>query len=911
MQLHADFGFADARRIVPYLDRLGISHLYVSPIFAAVPGSMHGYDVLDHNQVNRELGGLQGLYELSEALTACDMGLIVDIVPNHVGIANGANPWWRDVLRHGPASHYASFFDIDWEAQPQLPSGVLIYPILGQTFGAALEAGELPLRLIDGELQVAYYEHALPLAPRSYARAIGLPPVELRPELSDPAAFGELVQIVEDLPVAAPDEADRLVERFRRLVIGEPALRAFVEARLTQLNGTAGDPSSFDELEGILREQHYRLTYWRVSPEETNYRRFFDVNSLAAIRVERDDVFEHVHALLFELVGRGIVTGVRVDHIDGLYDPERYLTKLRERLQAAAGPVTNEPVQVYVEKILEAEEKLPASWPIAGTTGYDFMARVDGLLVDRLHARELTEAYESFIGERVRYRDVAYLSRRQVAETLFAGEISVLAYQLHRIGQRHRLHRDNTLRSLRDSIAATLACFPVYRTYIHEDAPSEGDRELIRGATSEARARDPRLPETALAFLAEVLTLEGPLAADEKERRVHFRRRFQQISGPVMAKGLEDTTFFRYVRLLSLNEVGSMPGSVGTARADVHRWFEERALRWPNAMSASSTHDTKRSEDARARLHVLAEIPEAWRRQVRAWARANRRHKRTLQGEPAPDPNTEYYLYQTLVASWPDAGISDKYRERIHEHLTKAMREMKIYTSWISVEQAYEDACHEFLSAILDRRQSPAFVSRVDTFVRQVIAPAAHLNTLAAVTLKACAPGFPDFFQGTELPVLALTDPDNRRPVDFDARTRTVDTLDSHCPPPDAAGRKLWLTSRLLGLRCAHPDLFEHGSYRPVDVTGPEPERAFAFAREHDGQTLLVVVPRLPARLGLATESARAADRWTGTSLDLAGLPSRWEDALTGKPRTVDNGASVAGLFSDLPVAVLFSGAPS
>lgn len=893
---------------MPYLAKLGISHLYLSPIFAAVPGSLHGYDVIDHTQVNRELGGLDGLYALSEELIARDMGLIADIVPNHVGIANGANPWWRDVLRHGPSSRFASFFDIDWEAQPQLASGVLVYPILGQPFGSALEAGELRIVLLEGELLVTYYEHTMPLAPRTYARALGLPPVELRSLLGDPAAFTEIVEVIEDLPAAAPDEADRLLERFRRLVLAEPALQTFIRERLARLNGVPGDSASFDELEALLRDQHYRLTYWRVSAEEVNYRRFFDVNSLAAIRVERDDVFDHVHALLFDLVARGIVTGVRVDHVDGLYAPVRYLRRLRERLQAAAGAATGETLPVYVEKVLEGDERLPSEWPIAGSTGYDFMARVDGLLVDRLHARDLTDVYEGFVGERVRYRDVAYLSRRQVAETLFAGEISVLAYQLHRIAQRHRLHRDNTLRALRDAVAAALACFPVYRTYLGEDARSEVDREVIMSAMNEARVRDPMVSESALLFLAEVLTLGSDVPPDEHERRVHFRRRFQQISGPVMAKGIEDTTFFRYNRLLSLNEVGSAPGGVGIARAEVHRWFEERQRDWPHAMSATSTHDTKRSEDVRARLHVLAEMADVWQRQVRAWSRMNARHKRTLQGEPMPDPNTEYYLYQTLAGSWQQSGATTDYRKRIQAHMTKAMREMKIYTSWITVDEACEEACHAFIAAILDRRQSPAFLNRIERFVRGIEFPAA-VNALVGVALKATAPGFPDFYQGMELPVLSLTDPDNRRPVDFAARAEALDGLGAGVPSPGDPAAKLWLTSRLLQLRGRHAPLFADGAYRPIEVRGAEPERAFAFARVAGASAALVVVPRLPGRLVGPEGYLPPGRRWRDLAVETPGLPATWTDALTGAQRTLPDDAALETLLEDFPVAVLVSDA--
>lgn len=876
--------------------------MYLSPIFAAAPGSTHGYDVLDHNQVSRELGGIPALYALGEELVQRDMGLIIDIVPNHVGIGDGANHWWREVLRYGQNSPFAQYFDIDWEAQPQMASGVLVFPILGQPFGAALEAGELRLALEGGDFCARYYEYSLPISPASYPRVAGLPPVELRAKLGDPAALSEFVDLLDQLPGAEPVDCDRLLDRFRRLVLSEPAISAYLEGRLALLNGVVGDPASFDELEAIFRSQFYRLTFWRVSGEELNYRRFFDVNGLAAIRVERDDVFDNVHGLLFELVARGIVTGVRVDHIDGLYDPARYLARLRERLQAAAAPLTTEMIPVYVEKILEADERLPR-WPVEGATGYEFMAHVDGLLVDRNHARELTDIYEGVLGEHVRYRDIAYLSRRQVAETLFAGEINVLAFQLHRLAQRHRLHRDNTLRSLRDAIAVTLACFPVYRTYLHEGGPSEIDRRLVANAVGEARMRDASLTDGALAFLAEVLSLEGGGGPpDEMERRVHYRRRFQQISGPVMAKGLEDTTFYRYARLLSMNEVGSDPGRFGVSRYEAHSWFKERASEWPRAMSASSTHDTKRSEDVRARLHVISEIPEEWARQVRAWSRMNRRHLRHLRGEAVPDPNTEYYLYQTLAGTW-EGTVTPTYRQRMRDHMTKAIREMKIYTSWLAVDPDYEEATLAFVDSILDRTKAPSFLNRLTIFARRIEGPGS-LNALSALILKCTAPGIPDFYQGTELPVFAVTDPDNRRPVDFEAHASSLAGLSRDFPGLRREAKQ-WLAQRLLRLRSEHPGLFVEGTYDGLEVEGPDPERVFAFSRACGVERLVVVVPRFTMRLR-APGAGLEGSVMDGVTVDMPDGYETWVDALSDREVRGAGTIPVSVLLGDLPFAVLF-----
>ncbi len=872
LQLHAGFGFEQARAIVPYLERLGVSHLYLSPIFRATPGSSHGYDVLDHGTVNPELGGLPALHALGAELAARDMGLVVDIVPNHVGVAKGTNPWFRDVLRYGQASAYADYFDIDWEGQPQMTTGVLVFPVLGQPFGAALEAGEIQLRLTDGDFVVSYYDYTLPLSPRSYRRVIGVPPVTLSEgEMGDPAALSTVMSAAEQLGIAAPAECDGLLGDLRRAIEGEAAIQEWLAGRLEDLNGRVGEAASFDELEAIVLEQHYRLAYWRVSGEELNYRRFFDVNDLAAIRVERDDVFEETHRLLFELVRQGIVTGVRVDHIDGLYRPQAYLERLKSRLAEAAGGAA---VPVYVEKILQAEEALPPEWTTDGTTGYDAMAVVDGLFVDGRAEKEMTDSYHRMVGGAVDFREVAYLSRRQVAETAFAGEINVLAMQLYRLAQRQRLYRDTTLRSLRETIGAVLACMPVYRTYLVDGEPRAGDGRVIGLALEEARRRDPLVTPEAVRFLREVLLLEHQdLAADEHAARVHFRRRFQQVAGPVMAKGMEDTAYFRYNRLLALNEVGAEPGRFGVRPEDAHEYFLDRARRWPGAMSAGSTHDTKRSEDVRARLTALTLWAKEWKVESRAWSRLNARHRRAGGDGAAPDANTEYYIYQTLVATFPEDGANAEYRARIREHVTKAMREMKTFTSWTDPDEEYEAGCLGFVDAVLSERIAARFIERLGTFAERV-RWAGERHALAGLAVRMTAPGFPDIYQGCEFPNVALTDPDNRRAVDFAVREEVLSRLGGgRAWPGDEAGpeaTRLWLTRRLLALRGEYKDVFDMGGYRPLWAEGQEGGMVFGFQREHGGVRVATVVTRL----------VKDEPRWHGTVLGLG--EGRWREWLTG-----------------------------
>ena len=902
LQLLPGFGFADARKVVPYLARLGITHLYLSPIFAAAPGSMHGYDVFDHNKVNPELGGVAGLYELGEALIAHNMGLIADIVPNHVGIAGGANPWWRSVLRYGEASPSAAYFDIDWQAQPHMATGVLVFPVLGQPFGRALESGELRLSIIADDLAVTYFDMSLPLRPESYARVLGLPPLELREKVTDPAAIPAFAAVIEDLESGDFERCEAALPRLRSLLHTHPALTEYASEAAGRFNGDIGDTASFDALDELLRNQHYRLTDWRVAGAEVNYRRFFDQNTLAAIRMEREDVFEETHRLLFDLAARGIVTGVRVDHIDGLYAPGEYLERLQRRLTETTREIPGAEIPIFVEKILQEGERLPSEWPISGTTGYDALAEIDRVFVDPGGASETTRTYLQFVGQPVRFEQVRYESKRQVAREAFAGEISVLAHQAHRIAQRNRLHRDNTLRALRDAIEGTVACFPVYRTYVGAHDRAIDDAAYIDQAIDEAPRRNPNLSDAALEFLREVLQLEtDDLSEEDWEKRAHFRRRFQQITGPVLAKGLEDTAFFRFNRLLSLNEVGGDPSIFGAELADTHAWSMQRAAEWPQAMTASSTHDTKRSEDVRARLNVLSELPHEWRREVNRWAKLNERHRGLAGGEPAPGTNLEYAIYQTLVGSWPDGGVNEGYRARLRDHLIKMMREAKRQTSWIRPDEAYEHAVLTFLEVILNRRKSGTFLRRLDAFVAR-LRPAAAYNTLGSLTLKSLVPGFPDFYQGTELLDLSLTDPDNRRPVDFDQRERLLASLQCDAPPGDAAGpsTKLWLTHRLLQLRLSHRTSLE-GGYGPLAVHGDRARNVFAFVRGAS-PTLAAVVPRLAA--SLITDGRISEHAWGRTTVTLPA--GGWTNLLTGA--AIRGGeVSIATLLAEFPVAVLES----
>ncbi|MGE3076387.1 MAG: malto-oligosyltrehalose synthase [Dehalococcoidia bacterium] len=883
LQLHPGFGFEAAAAAVPYLGRLGISHLYLSPIWAATPGSTHGYDVIDHARINEELGGLAGFYVLAQAARDNGMQVILDIVPNHVGIAH--HPWWRDVLRYGPNSQFAPYFDIDWEGQPQQAAGVLVYPVLGQPFGSALEAGELTLEYDGAEIVVRYYDRTFPVAPKLYASTLGLPPLG-----EDPEPVREVIANLEALVTASPQSAEILLGRLAETLAHSPDLMEWVQTRIASYNGAAGVPDSFNQLEVLLQQQPYRLAYWRVSAEEINYRRFFDINDLAAVRIEHEPAFEATHSLVRELVAGGLVSGLRVDHVDGLYDPAGYLA----RLAGFAG----EP-SIWVEKILAPGEELPPHWPIDGTSGYEFLATAGGLFVDASAEQAFTAIYEDFIGAHANFEDISFAARRRVAGRSFAGEVNVLALNLYRLAQERRLARDNTLGALREAIAALLASMPIYRTYLEHDEPMPEDSHVIGEAATEALRRDPNVTSEAMRFLTQVLRLELEEPSEEERLRwLHFRRRFQQLSGPVMAKGVEDTSFFRYHRLLALNEVGDHPAHFGVRAEDAHAWFAKRAEKWPRALSASTTHDTKRSEDARMRLAALTANPRAWHREVRSWARANRRYIATTEGSEVPDRNSEYYFYQTLVASWegpPNKG----YIERLEAHMIKASREAKVHTAWTRVDEAYEATLSGFVRAVLDRRRSASFLKRVNDFVAR-IEPFARMNALGLLALKATAPGIPDFYQGSEFALHTLTDPDNRRDIDFDSAEQRLPSQGAMPAATDTAA-KPWLTRRLLGLRQQLARHFSEGSYRPVDVCGTAGGSFFAFLRESSvARTVTVILYRPGEALGADGEIS--ADVLEGTSIELPG-GGPWSEWLSG--RGIDGPTvELANYAANFPIAV-------
>jgi (1->4)-alpha-D-glucan 1-alpha-D-glucosylmutase len=1017
LQLNHLFTFKDALKLVPYLHDLGITDLYASPFLRAGPDSLHGYDISNHNEINPAIGSEADFAELADALRKRGMSMLLDVVPNHMGIGSNLNEWWNDVLENGPISTYAPYFDIDWEPlQPELRHKVLL-PILGEQYGRVLENGELQVTFRDGAFYLAYYEHTLPIAPSSYATILTGPCDRLaRVRPADDEHLVELQSIltaISHLPTHEEPSPERIAEhnrekdvvkrRLNALMLADREVLDEVEMEVGRLNGRVGDSRSFDALDTLLNAQAYRLVYWRVASEEINYRRFFDVNTLAAIRIEVPEVFAATHRLIFDFLREEQAFGLRIDHPDGLLDPAEYFRRLQSEYHVQRTETGNDPLgapplngrashsqnpepssgnlYVLIEKILAKDEPLPDEWPVHGTTGYEFMTAVGGLFVDASQRRRFDDLYARFIGRRLDFHALVYESKRRIMALSLASEINVLAWELNRLSERDRRYRDFTLYALRDALREVIACFPVYRTYISgrptisrdvrasepwpgPDSPygsespvSERDRAQIEIAIAWARRRNPAGEVSIFQFIRDVLLLQAmdPEDREGQEQQLHFVQKVQQTTGPVMAKAVEDTAFYIYNRLASLNEVGGEPEAFGVSVPAFHRLNAERLAHWPHSMLSTSTHDTKRSEDVRSRISALSELPREWSAALTRWSRANRRHKREIVGEQAPSRNDEYLLYQVLLGAWPlepmDADGRAAFVGRIQEYMAKATREAKTHTSWINPNEEYDTATHEFVAAILDPKRAGPFLADFAQ-LQGTTAQIGAVNSLGQTLLKLTAPGVPDTYQGMELWDLSLVDPDNRRPVDYRERRRMLGALRRAVARTDAAepapggddsaplrrlahrladdwtdGRiKLYLTWQALQLRSERSALFQHGAYLPLMADGPLDEHLIGYLRQHEDAQIVAGVPRLVGRLLDApsdgTEAGALRFRagiWDDTRLLLPDPPGqRYRSAFTGavvetveaEGRAFQSALPVGTLLADFPVILLVRETP-
>ena len=935
LQLHAGFPFAAARRQLPYLARLGVSAVYLSPIWASTPGSTHGYDVTDHARINPELGGLEGLRRFSSAARDLGLSVIVDFVPNHMGIQGGHNPYWEDVLRHGQGSRYAHFFDISWQPLKRALEGKVLLPTLGDQYGRVLERGELQLSWEEqdgtGRFFLRYWERRLPMSPRSVALLLSWVPSALGRQVPDEASaeLASITRSIQNLPrsndpqltdtdkLSRAQEVEVASRRLFTLLGSAPSVRAALSSVLDSVNA---DPQKLDQL---VSEQNYRLAWWQVAAEEINYRRFFDINDLAALRMEDPRVFAWAHTLLFELLREGLIQGVRLDHTDGLYDPAGYF----RALQAGAGAVLGRPLDgqegsgqegegkplyVVAEKILEPGEKLPDAWAVHGTTGYDFLAELSGVFVDTAHEDDLSAVYRRFTGDRDRYPDHLYRGKHLIQRVSLPGEVNVLAEHLERLAEADLTSRDFTLSAVRGAIREVIACFPVYRTYVRENGEREpGDNAKIAQAVRDAKAHNRRegqpVPPSVFDFLQNVLTLNAP---DERTRAAYadFALKFQQLTGPVTAKGAEDTAFYRFARLISLNEVGGDPAHFGTPLKDFHAAAARRARDWPHAMLGGSTHDTKRGEDTRARIHVLSEIPQGWADFLREHSSLmlSLLHESDL--GPAPTTRDLYVLLQNALGAYPLSGNLGGFVDRLNAYMQKAAREAKLRTSWASPDEEYEAALSDVVQKLFTNDD---FLGALGGLHRR-ISPYGAQNGLSATLIRLTAPGVPDTYQGTESWNQSLVDPDNRRPVDYARLGRVLTRLEK--------GHDLALACKLLGhyedgavkvmttwaalqARQAHPELFGEGRYRPMEAG----KYLVAFARDHAGQSAVTVAPRLTLSLTREKSPWALAESWGNRTLTLdAGT---YTNVLTGERLRVRGGkVPVAKVLEDFPLALLVKG---
>ena len=979
IQFNLNFTFAAGREIIGYLHELGISDLYASSYVAAKSGSLHGYDVVNPTVLNGEIGDEENFRHFTYELVKHDMGQILDFVPNHMCIESSENRWWMDLLENGRSSRHAAFFDIDWNpAKKELINKVLL-PFLAEQYGKALEQGQLRLCLVQGAFWLAYNQTTVPLEPKSTVLILGHRLEELQQNLAaDFPPLMELLSIItalQHLPSVDEDDPEKKDERYRekeiikkrlnQLIEESSEVAEFIEQNITIINGNKDDRKSFELLDRLLSHQVYRLSYWRVATEEINYRRFFDINGLAAIRMEEPEVFRETHPLLLRLIRERVVTGVRVDHVDGLYDPFSYLHQLQKnafmqllllkpdspgQVCCAAGGAKEEesedneiyqtcydgillndplykPLYLLCEKILMKAEALPDEWPVHGSTGYDFLASLNGIFVDTENARAFDRIYNRFTGIPGEYRNIVYEKKKLVMLVALSGEINMLGNRLNSLAEQNRLTRDFTLNSLVQAIREVIACFPVYRTYVNSRSVRGKDRQYVDVAVAWARRINPALDGSIFDFLRSVLLLEFQEDTTEnvKSEMLDFVMKFQQTTGPVMAKGVEDTAFYTYNRLISLNEVGGTPGRFGTPVEMFHGQNMDRLRNFPHALSATATHDTKRGEDARTRINVLSEMPGKWRKALFQWSRINRKKRKMIEGRRVPDRNEEYMFYQALLGVWPVMEPPEQEnlantRSRVREYMIKALREAKVNSSWINPDPVYEEGVISFIDTVLADSASNPFLADFIPFCR-LISHCGLFSSLSQTLLKIVSPGIPDFYQGCELWDFSLVDPDNRRPVDYSKRMQNLEWLKAREAETGAKelfgellencadGRiKQYLIYRMLGYRNENQELFQNGEYIPLEGQGALSGHICAFARRLGEKCVVAVAPRFFATVAPEPGKLPLGERaWLSTVLILPeGESTQYRNVLTDEKLEA---SEHEGLFR-IPLARIFESAP-
>ena len=926
IQLTPIFGFEDVRLTLPFLEKLGITDIYASPILKPARGSTHGYNVVDWNQLNPELGSRNEFVALQKNLKEYRIGWIQDIVPNHMAY-NSQNQYLMNVLERGIDSQFVNYFDIEWEHPYEDIKGKVLVPLLGDFYGTCLESGQIQLKYEREGLAVSYYDLSIPLRIESYAKLITYNLNQLSRSLGrkDPD-FIKLMGILYVLQNNSEEES--AAQRNEQLAFGKGLLwelyesnaevGKFINRNLEIFNGTPGDSESFNLLDELLDEQFFRLSFWKVGAEELNYRRFFTINELICMRIEDRDVCNQTHNLILELIRDDYLQGLRIDHIDGLYNPTDYLRWLRDRMGEK---------YLIVEKILELErdffstyEELPEDWPVQGTSGYDFLNVVNQIFCQRDNSRQFDDIYSAFTGLNESYDNLCTQKKRLILDTNLAGDLENLANLLKKLAGSYRHGRDFTLNGLRKAIQEVLVLFPVYRTYISPDAEvSERDRNYIEDVVRRAKKSIPQLLNE-LSLIEKILLLEFDewLTDGDKERWLHFVLRFQQVTGPLTAKGIEDTLLYVYNRLISLNEVGGIPAQFGSTVTSFHNFNRMRHDRWTHTLNTTSTHDTKRSEDVRARINVLSEIPEQWNACINNWKQLNQPHKLLTDSREIPDANDEYFLYQTLVGAFPtNDNEFSQFAERIKQYSIKAVREAKVHTAWLKPDTEYEDGYLDFIDCILQAEGDNPFLNSLFPFL-QTVAYYGMYNSLSQTLLKITSPGVPDFYQGTELWDFSLADPDNRKPVDFQYRLHLLEELE-HQSCNDLHGLlttllnswsdgriKLFTIARSLQARRQYANVFQHGSYVPLEVIGTHSDCSIAFAWRYGDTVVLIVVPRFLTQLVRPGEYPLGPEVWGDTHLAIpAELELQWTNIFTEQILHSQEVISLGDVLALFPVAML------
>ena len=943
LQFNRSFTFAQAAEVVPYLAELGISHCYASPYLRARPGSMHGYDIIDHHHLNPEIGTPEDYDRFIRALRQHGMGQILDIVPNHMGVMGSDNAWWLDVLENGEASSYADFFDIDWEPLKDELQGKVLVAVLADQYGTVLERGDLKLAFDaeQGEFSIWYFQHKFPVNPCEYPRILAPAAEQIRqqaaPDNQNLLELESMISAFSHLPRRQDAGPEKRAERVRDKEIHKRRLALLcgrahevagnIAGVVEWMNGSPSDPTSFEPLHELIKAQAFRLAHWRVAADDINYRRFFDVNDLAALRQECEAVFLATHEFVLQLLAEGKVNGLRIDHPDGLYNPKQYFERLQRENEPGEDGRKHAAARSYViaEKILTGSEQLPPDWPIQGTTGYEFANLVNGLFVDPQGEAPLTRIYEEFTGERSDFRKLVYDCKKLVMDRSLNSELNVLANHLSRIALSDRHTCDFTLKSLRDALAEIVACFPVYRTYVSEQQVSESDCRYIREAVECAKSVSGAADLSVFDFIRDILLTQQAEGHPPYYQRsvIHFAMRFQQYTSAVMAKGLEDTGLYRYNRLVSLNDVGGDPLRFGVAPEEFNAATLSRAASWPHSMLAGSTHDSKRSEDVRARINVISELPDEWREHVLRWRDLNGRHKSTA---GIPSANDEYLFYQTLAGCWPmaqdPARLPESFVQRVCDYMLKAVREAKQHTSWANQNELYESGTVKFVRNVLSsaefRQQFAAFQRKLEHF--------GMLTSLSQTLLKLAAPGVPDTYQGNELWEFNLVDPDNRRTVDYGTRRQMLSQIKaaaqsnlenfSHGLAQDMRDGciKMYVLWKALQLRVQLAEVFSNGVYSPLQASGQHAKHVVAFSRVLDGSMVIVAVPRLCARLLQGVPQLPVGSRvWDDTTL-IVPCGRELRNVLTGERvcGEKDDGHQVipaTALFNYFPVALLTNAA--